>query len=102
MIFTGQRAGKLPDSYKITPSERKSNLLKKKLDNRKSNAVAMAIPETFDCRDCPDKPSCSTNLNTCHHMGRTERCRKCGVRVMYRYIPDDPWVYCPPCKELHS
>jgi len=100
IIFTGQRPGALPDSYKITPSERKSKALKKKLENRKSNATHFNIPATTDCRDCPDKPSCTSTLEHCHHQGRSQRCAKCGVLVMYRYIPDDPWEYCPPCKAM--
>jgi len=97
LVFTGQRAGKLPDSYKITPSERKSTLMKKKLDNRKSNATNFYIPAVTDCRDCTDKPVCTSTLESCHHPSRSQRCPKCGVLVMYRYIPDEQWEGCPPC-----
>jgi len=81
------------DAKEKTPSQRKSENLKKKLNRREG--IESAVQE--DCRDCPNHP-CGTNLNSCHVISRVNRCPKCGAKVRYRFIEGTTWGGCPSCR----
>lgn len=78
-----------------SPSEKKSINLKKKLNR----GVVPDVAIMQDCRDCINHQTCEYDhdLSKCVYPTRTHRCKKCGVKVMYRYIEDKVWEYCPIC-----
>jgi len=101
MIQSGKPVGKLTDAQKKPPSQRKTELLHKKLDSRKSNAgagKAVEVPIPDDCRGCTD--TCPSNsLAKCHRNSIVVRCAQCGQKVRIRIIPGENWKYCPVCRE---
>jgi hypothetical protein len=74
------------------PSEIKSERLKKKLAR---GQPVITVRQT-DCRGCEKHP-CEKTLETCGEESRADRCAKCGVKVLYRYIAGEVY-YCEPCK----
>jgi hypothetical protein len=84
------------NTKKRPPSEIKSERLKKKLAR---GLPVVAVRQT-DCRGC-DKHPCGLTLETCEQESRADRCAKCGVKVLYRYIAGEVY-YCPPCSARRS
>jgi len=97
MAEAGTPIGKLTDAQKKTPSQRKSENLRKKLTTRDGHKAEKEIVQV-DCRDCPKLP-CTLNSNTCTEKLWTHRCHQCGQKVRYRFIEGVPWEYCPVCRE---
>ena len=78
-----------------TPSEKKSVNMRKRLNRGAVPDIAVA----FDCRDCEIWSTCQYDhdLNRCHVKTLTHRCKKCGMKVRYRFIEDKVWELCPIC-----
>lgn len=75
-----------------SPSERKSERLRKKLNRGKPDI--RELPE--DCRDCPKEP-CGKTINTCGEKMVVDRCRKCGIKARYRFMFGELYL-CPVCR----
>jgi hypothetical protein len=74
------------------PSEVKSERLRKKL----SRGQPIVLVRQTDCRGCIKYP-CGKTLESCGENSIVERCRKCGVKVLYRITEETDYL-CPICK----
>jgi len=85
---------KLTEAQKITPSERKSKSLRKKL----ARGVKVEEKINYDCYDCQKKP-CGKTLAECGELAITMRCVKCGTKARVRREPGDmvDEYRCPVC-----
>jgi hypothetical protein len=83
----------LSKSVSASPSERKSELLRAKL-NRGLPDIR-TLPE--DCRGCEKYP-CGKTLNACGEKMVVDRCSKCGLKVRYRFIFGEFVYRCPVCR----
>jgi len=97
IIQTGEKIGKLTHAQLVTPSQRKSELLRKKL-NRGVTPVKIV---TYDCWDCQKTP-CYQNLQTCQEPSVEERCGKCGQMVRHRIIAGETWERCTDCRKVEA
>jgi hypothetical protein len=94
MIITGQAHGKLPDKFKKTPSQIKSERGRKKLLRGGKENKDTDIPN--DCTMCSDVNSCKLDLRTCtKYQSVISRCKTCGQKVRHPIIPDNIWFWCP-------
>jgi hypothetical protein len=101
LIEAGKPAGrKLTDSEKVTPSQRRSDLMRKKFA-KKSNTGTIIKPEQ-DCRGCPEKPTCEKTLETCGKDWNMLTCPSCGRRTRFRHIATESWKKCTECKERYG
>ena len=101
MIQSGAKIGKLTHAESVSPSQRKSELGRERLNNRPSNSGSTAsIPVQFDCRGCEGEGWCGfDSIEHCEVQSRITRCKKCGVKVRFRVIESEPYEYCPICRE---
>lgn len=76
-----------------TPSEIRSERLRKNL----ARGLPVVLTRQLDCRDCTRYP-CGVTLEVCGEETRVDRCRQCGVKVLYRYVETDLDYKCPVCK----
>jgi hypothetical protein len=76
-----------------SPSEKKSERLRKKLNRGLSDT--RELPE--DCRECSKNP-CGKTINTCEEKMMIGRCQHCGVKVRYRFIFGEFVYLCPVCR----
>lgn len=86
---------KVPDHLVKSPSQKKSESLRKKLARGVKDPRDSAMD---DCRGCTRYP-CGHGLSTCDLMSLVKRCGKCGQKVRYRVIAGVDWKYCPSCRE---
>jgi len=93
LIQSGVKIGHLTDSEKKTPSEKRSINLKRRL-NRGVDVVGV-VGE--DCNGCPKMP-CGKGTKTCDESTRKNRCNRCGMVVVYRFVKEGEWKYCPICR----
>lgn len=93
LIDSGSKIGHLTDAQKKTPSQRKSELLKKKLSRGVESIKALG----YDCNGCLKYP-CGKTTETCEEPTRKNRCAKCGGLVVYRYVEGKEWKYCEVCR----
>lgn len=100
LILSGARIGKLSDSEKKTPSQKRSENGKAKELKRsgvKNIAGVEDIPD--DCFDCPEKANrCGKMLEMCGKRHLVLRCKKCGIRVRARIDAVRVWTLCPICR----
>lgn len=95
-IITGQIMGRLTDSQKKSPSQRKSEAGRKRLLRGGTSPSEYKL--MFDCRDCLKYP-CGGTLLTCGERAFTSRCAHCGQIIMYRVL-EERWTHCPVCREM--
>jgi hypothetical protein len=82
-----------------TPSERRSELFRKKFNKRAG--IEQQPPEPpSDCRGCADQCSYDHNLKLCPKSSIVVRCGQCGQKVRIRLILGQEWKYCPVCAEM--
>jgi len=93
LIETKASFGHLTEAQKKTPSQRNSERLRKKLNRGRNKAE----PPLQDCRDCFKYP-CGKTLAMCDERATTARCPRCGLKVVYRFIINEPWKGCPSCR----
>lgn len=84
----------VPEHLQKSPSQKKSELLRKKLLRGKTDPKDSSMD---DCRGCVRYP-CGHGLNTCDLRSLVKRCDKCGQKVRYRVIIDKEWTLCPVCE----
>lgn len=97
MILSGVKVGKLPESAKKSPSQRKSESARKKFAKRAGlQNVQNVYPS--DCRDCDEKCGYDRNLEKCYRHSLVLQCDKCGKKVRVRIIPGEDWRLCPSCR----
>ena len=97
LILAGKNIGRLTESEKKTPSQRKSELGRKKLNR---GIIKKEEPVPFDCSQCPDHVGCTKpSLDVCHRPSAVHKCLGCGIRVRHPIIPGMSWEYCPVCRE---
>ena len=86
-----QKRAKLWNTKLPTPSETKSERLRKKL----ARGQPVCIVKQSDCNGCPKYP-CGESIVTCDEVSRTDRCQQCGIKVLYRYVEGEQYI-CPIC-----
>lgn len=93
LIDAGKKIGHLTESQKKTPSQKRSENLRKKLNR------GVEPPATVgeDCNNCPKYP-CGTTVSKCIKPSRKNRCAKCGQVVVYRFVAEGEWKYCEVCR----
>ena len=99
LISAGKQIGKLKDSEKKTPSQKKSESMRKKLLKRAGMKSVAPVQGGCDCHTCPKQP-CGQTTDTCSERTMVHPCLKCGVKVRHYIDPNVPWEYCPPCKAM--
>jgi hypothetical protein len=90
-------SGGTPKRLQKTPSQKKSEAMRKKLNR----GVIINSLETImsDCRSCGGLPGCDSDLSRCSMRSVTIRCGKCGQKVRVRIYDDGGERYlCPVCK----
>lgn len=92
LIEAGKTIGTLTSAQKKTPSQRKSENLKKRL----SRGVVELTDLPEDCFGCSKYP-CGKKLVQCEERSIIHRCMKCGVKVRHRIQEDAAWELCPVC-----
>lgn len=85
--------GNLTKAQKKTPSQRKSEAMKKRLS--RGTVEIKDLPE--DCFECKKYP-CGKKIAQCEEPSIVHRCLKCGVKVRHRNEPGKVWEYCPVCR----
>ena len=90
--------GFVPESLRKTPSQKKSEYLRKKL-NRDAPNIDVQVQE--DCRDCPKHP-CGESIKSCKERSFTKRCSRCGLLTMYRVIIGGEWKLCKKCRDKQN
>jgi len=93
LIQSGAKIGHLSDSDKKTPSQKRSENLRKKLNR----GAQPDIKAGEDCNGCSKYP-CGKTVKHCSEPSRKNRCKKCGGVVIYRYVEGQVWEYCEPCR----
>ena len=93
LIDAGKKIGHLTEQQKKTPSQKRSENLKKKLNRGVVHAGVIG----YDCNNCPKYP-CGKTTQTCSEPSRKNRCDKCGTVVVYRFVAEGEWKYCEPCR----
>jgi hypothetical protein len=79
-----------------SPSERKSQLMRKKLLRGKPD-----VPEPEgDCFDCEKYP-CGWSIRRCPNNVATliGQCHYCGIKYRHRLVEGKTWKYCKGCRE---
>jgi hypothetical protein len=94
LIESGAKIGRLKDSEKKTPSQKRTENLKKK-DLKRAGLSSKPVYPT-DCHLCPKYP-CGETLNDCLERSMVHSCTKCGLKVRHRVDPEIPWTLCPSC-----
>jgi hypothetical protein len=97
MVESGKPVRKLTASEKKTPSQRRSENMRKKLN--RGVVEPEVIPE--DCRDCPEEP-CGKTLKHCEKASLILRCRHCGQKIRFRVIHAVEWKECKECRRYHG
>lgn len=95
LIKAGKKIGRLTDSEKKPPSQRRSESAKKK-DLKRAGVKAIDAATGEDCHNCPKYP-CGKTVKSCGERSMVHRCLKCGTKVLHRIDPAVPWEYCPIC-----
>ena len=93
LIDAGKKIGHLTEQQKKSPSQKRSENIRKKL-NRGIEPVA-TIGE--DCNSCSKYP-CGNTIQTCDEPSRKNRCAKCGQVIVYRFVAEGEWKYCDVCR----
>lgn len=100
LIQAGVRIGRLSDSQKKSPSQKRSESIRKKHANRAG--VKYNAPDIKDdCHTCKNYP-CGKTVSTCSERSVVNRCLQCGQKVRHYIDPDCQWKYCPVCKEVED
>lgn len=95
LIQAGKKIGKLTDSEKKTPSQRRSEAARKK-DAKRAGVKVIDSTTGEDCHNCPKYP-CGKTVKSCGEKSMVHRCLKCGQRVLHRIDPNVPWELCVVC-----
>ena len=88
------KVGSLNPQEKKSPSQKHSEAMRKKLNR----GVVPPVTIGYDCNNCLKYP-CGETTRTCKELTRKNRCGKCGMVVVYRFVAEGEWKYCLPCRE---
>jgi hypothetical protein len=86
--------GGVPKRLQKSPSQKKSEALKRKLNRTVLNPLG-EVKE--DCRDCTEYP-CGKKLVACDKPSMVRTCEGCGEKVRFRVIAMVSWKLCPVCR----
>lgn len=95
LIQAGKKIGKLTNSEKKTPSQRRSESGRKKEATR-AGVKVIDVATGEDCHNCSKYP-CGKTIKSCGERSMVHRCLGCGQRVLHRIDPSVPWERCPVC-----
>jgi hypothetical protein len=99
-IEAGEKIGHLTENEKKTPSQRRSENGRKKL-NRGGVVTSVHVANyPSDCHQCPTIGICTyKSLQECYRMSTSHDCKKCGKIFRHPVIPGASWIYCRECEE---
>lgn len=99
-IEAGEKIGHLTDNEKKTPSQRRSENGRKRL-NRGAKESSVPIQNApVDCHQCPTQKSCTySDLHVCFRLSAIHECTECGGKFRHPVIPGVSWIYCKECEE---